>query len=156
MLLLNQVAPDFSLADQDGVTHQLSKYQGSWVILYFYPKDDTPGCTTEACSFRDNWEAVKAKAQVFGISTDTVSSHTKFATKYHLPFPILSDNNKMVVQAYQVYAPKKFMGREFLGTLRTTYIINPSGKIAKIYPNVKPATHVAEVLTDLDKLQKSQ
>ncbi len=153
MLNLNSVAPNFSLPDQSGSMHQLSDHLGSWVVIYFYPKDDTPGCTTEACSFRDNWTAVKAKATVYGVSTDSMASHAKFAAKYELPFPLLSDSNKEMVKAYQVYAPKKFMGREFLGTHRVTYIIDPQGKIAKVYSTVKPAHHVVEILNDLAMLQ---
>lgn len=153
MLTQNSAAPNFSLPDQNGEIHQLSDHLGSWVVIYFYPKDDTPGCTTEACSFRDNWEAVKAKAVVYGISTDTSASHAKFVAKYQLPFPLLADSQKDMVKAYQVYAPKKFMGREFLGTHRVTYIVDPTGKIAKVYPAVKPAQHVAEILRDLTMLQ---
>ncbi len=156
MLNIHDNAPNFSLSDQNGVVHQLTDNQGSWVVLYFYPKDNTPGCTTEACSFRDNWESVKARAVVYGISTDTAESHLKFAKKFDLPFPLLTDPDKLAVKAYQVYAPKKFMGREFLGTHRVSYLIDPEGKIAKVYPNVQPAKHVAEILRDLDNLQKPQ
>jgi len=144
MLQLSTKAPDFSLADQHGVMHQLSKSRGSWVVIYFYPKDDTPGCTTEACSFRDNWESIQAKASVFGISTDTSTSHAKFAEKYHLPFPLLADTDKQAVKDYQV-------GGIF--PRRTTFVIDPQGTIAKIYDQVKPATHVAEILHDLTLLQ---
>lgn len=150
-LVVDQLAPDFTLFDQDGVSHALSTYRGSWVLLYFYPKDDTPGCTTEACSFRDNMPKLTSlKAQVFGISVDSVKSHKKFAEKYSLPFMLLSDSEKEVVKAYHVWAKKKFMGRVYDGILRTSFLINPAGKIAKIYESVKPAEHVAQVMKDLD------
>lgn len=154
-LQLGKPAPDFNLPDQDGKMHSLKECLGRWVLLYFYPKDDTPGCTTEACSLRDNLPKFKKlKVQVFGVSTDSVKSHRKFADKFELPFTLLSDENKELVKAYDVYKPKKFMGREFLGTMRESFLIDPKGKIAKIYENVKPATHVEDVLTDLAVLQK--
>lgn len=148
-------APDFNLPDQDGKMHSLKDYAGQWVLLYFYPKDDTPGCTTEACALRDNLPKFKKlKAQVFGVSTDSVKSHRKFADKFELPFTLLSDENKELVKAYDVYHPKKFMGREFLGTMRESFLIDDKGKVAKIYEGVKPADHADEVLADLANLQK--
>lgn len=153
MLKIGDYAPDFQLVDQHNTDHSLKQYLGNWIILYFYPKDDTPGCTTEACSFRDTWDTVRSKAVLFGISTDSSTSHAKFTNKYHLPFPLLADINRSVVSAYKVWAPKKFMGREFLGTHRTTFIINPEGKIAKVYPNVKPVGHANQVISDLNLLQ---
>lgn len=154
---IGKVAPRFSLADQDGKMHKLSAYKGSWVLLYFYPKDDTPGCTKQACAIRDEFPAFKKLGcVVFGISTDTEKSHKKFEEKYNLPFTLLADPEKKVVQAYGVWAPKKFMGREFLGTQRTSFLINPEGKIAKIYENVKPVVHAEEVLTDLKVFQKKK
>jgi len=154
-LKIGSFAPEFNLPDQDGKMHSLKEYQGQWVLLYFYPKDDTPGCTTEACSLRDNLPKFKKlKAQVFGVSTDSVKSHRKFADKFELPFTLLSDESKELVKKYDVYRPKKFMGREFLGTMRESFLIDSKGKIAKIYENVKPAIHADEVLVDLTKLQK--
>ncbi len=151
---LNTFAPDFSLSDQEGKIHNLSQYKGQWILLYFYPKDDTPGCTKEACAIRDNFPAFKKlKIQVFGISVDSVKSHKKFAEKYELPFTLLADENKAVVKKYGVWAKKKFMGRKYMGTLRTSFLINPQGKIAKIYETVKPEIHAEEVLADLRVLQ---
>jgi thioredoxin-dependent peroxiredoxin len=150
---LQSLAPDFTLVDQDGVSHTLSTLRGTWVLLYFYPKDDTPGCTTQACGIRDAWpEFEKLKCTVFGISADDEKSHKKFEEKFKLPFTLLSDTEKEVVKAYGVWAPKKFMGREFLGILRTSFLINPEGKIAKVYEKVKPALHAEEVLGDLKEL----
>jgi thioredoxin-dependent peroxiredoxin len=144
-------APTFSLADQEGKMHALKDYAGSWVLLYFYPKDDTPGCTVEACTIRDSWAAFKKKkAIVLGVSPDSVKSHGKFAKKFKLPFPILADEEKTLVKAYGVWSKKKFMGREYMGVLRNSFLIDPKGKIAKIYEGVKPAEHAGEVLKDLE------
>jgi peroxiredoxin Q/BCP len=149
-LTVGSQAPDFTLTDQDGATHTLENYKGRWVLLYFYPKDNTPGCTKQACALRDAYpDFKKLNCIVFGISTDTEASHKKFETKFTLPFTLLADTEKTVVHAYGVWAPKKFMGREFLGTLRTSFLIDPTGKIAKIYEKVKPELHAEEVLTDL-------
>ncbi len=154
-LTLHQHAPDFSLPDQNGALHTLSKYKGQWVLLYFYPKDDTPGCTKEACAIRDNFLAFKKlKVQIFGISVDSVKRHEKFAAKYELPFTLLADEKKEVVEQYGVWAKKKFMGREYMGIVRTSFLINPQGKIAKIYENVKPEIHAEEVLADLKNLHE--
>jgi thioredoxin-dependent peroxiredoxin len=151
---LNSKAPAFSLSDQDGKIHKLSDYTGKWVVLYFYPKDDTLGCTKEACVMRDSLpDLKKLKAMVLGVSVDTVKSHKKFADKYELPFTLLADEDKKVVNKYGVWAKKKFMGREYMGTLRTTFIIGPDGKIKKIYENVKPPTHAEEVLRDLKEFR---
>ncbi len=151
----HEKAPDFTLVDQDGVTHTLSKLQGKWVLIYFYPKDDTPGCTKQACAIRDSWaEFEKRNCIVLGISTDTEKSHKKFEEKYTLPFTLLADTEKTVVNAYGVWAPKKFMGREFLGTLRTSFLVDPQGNIAKVYEKVKPEVHAEMVLGDLEALQK--
>jgi thioredoxin-dependent peroxiredoxin len=152
---LHTPAPDFSLPDQNGTMHTLSSYKGKWVLLYFYPKDDTPGCTKEACVLRDSFPAFeKLNAVIFGISTDSEKSHKKFEEKYALPFTLLSDTEKTMVRGYGVWAPKKFMGREFLGVQRTSFLIDPEGKIVKMYENVKPADHADEVLRDLEELQK--
>lgn len=143
-------APDFSLADEAGVFYSLKDWQGQWVILYFYPKDDTPGCTTEACTFRDNLpKFARMDAVVVGVSVDSPKSHGKFAQKYKLPFTLLVDEKKEVVAMYGVWAKKKFMGREYMGVLRRTFLIDPKGKIAKVYDAVKPAEHPAEVLKDI-------
>lgn len=142
------------MLDQEGKEHSLSDYTGEWVVLYFYPKDDTPGCTKEACAFRDNLPKFKKiNANVFGVSVDPVKKHAKFAEKFQLPFTLLSDEDKTVVNAYGLWAKKKFMGREYMGTLRTSFIINPKGVIAKVYEGVKPETHAEEVLQDLKTLQ---
>ena len=153
MLTVNQKAPDFSLPDQDGVLHTLSQYKGKNVLLYFYPKDDTAGCTTEACTLRDNVpQFTSINAVVLGVSCDTVASHKKFHTKYKLTFPILADEQKQVVQLYEVYGKKKFMGREYMGINRVSYLINADGLIANVYETVKPALHAQEVITDLQSL----
>jgi len=152
-LKINQIAPDFKLKDQDGKIHRLSDYKGKWILLYFYPKDDTPGCTKEACTIRDNFPNFKKlDVVVLGISTDSVESHKKFAEKYNLPFTLLSDENKKVVKKYGVWGKKKFMGKEYEGTLRTSFLINSKGRIAKIYENVNPEIHAEEVLEDLKNL----
>lgn len=146
-------APDFRLPDQNGTIHTLHQYRGRWVTLYFYPKDDTPGCTKEACSFRDAIaEFQKFGAVVLGVSKDSVTSHTKFAQKYQLSFTILSDEKKDVIKAYHAWGMKKFMGREFEGTLRTTYLIDPDGQIQKVYKKVNPLVHSGEILKDLKSL----
>ena len=142
-------APDFNLPDQNGDKHKLSTYKGQWVLIYFYPKDDTPGCTKEACAIRDNWGGFKKlKMQVFGISTDPAKKHAKFVDKYDLPFTLLADEEKKVVNKYGVWGLKKFMGREYEGTFRHSFLIDPDGKIAKVYEKVKPAEHAEEVLAD--------
>ena len=144
------VAPEFTLPDQDGKEHTLAEYQGSWVLLYFYPKDDTPGCTIEACTIRDQFKDFKTiGAIVLGVSTDTVASHKKFATAYELPFTLLADEHKEVVGTYGVFGEKKFMGRTYMGTMRTSFLIDPKGRIAKIYEKVKPEKHASEVIADL-------
>jgi peroxiredoxin Q/BCP len=150
MLQINQKAPEFSLPDQDGVVHTLTQYRGKKVLLYFYPKDDTPGCTQEACNFRDNYTSlVDAGLVVVGISKDTVKSHKKFAQKYSLPFPLLSDEDTKICQAYGVWGKKKFMGREYMGISRMSFLIDEQGTLAKIYEEVKPKEHTQEVAKDL-------
>lgn len=147
-------APDFSAPDQDGRIRTLAEYAGEWVLLYFYPKDDTPGCTVEACTFRDEFEAFgDADVTVVGVSTDTVKSHGKFALKHKLPFTLLADEEKKIVEAYGAWGKKKFMGREYMGTNRWSFLIDPKGKIAKIYTSVKPAQHAQEVLDDVAALR---
>lgn len=145
-----QKAPAFSLPDQQGTPHALADYKGKWVVLYFYPKDMTPGCTVEACSFRDNEARLKAAgAIVLGVSADSVKRHEKFAKNESLNFPLLADESKEVCKAYKSFGKKKFMGREYEGIMRNTFLIDPQGKIAKVYESVKPGTHVAEILEDL-------
>lgn len=146
-------APEFSLPDQNGQPRTLADFLGQWVVLYFYPKDDTPGCTKEACSFRDGFARFKrAGIVVLGVSADSVRKHAKFVEKYELPFLLLADESKIVVEQYGVWAKKKFMGREYMGILRTTFLIDPAGKIAKIYENVKPEEHAEEVLSEVLRL----
>ncbi len=155
MLKVGDKAPVFSLLDQDGKTRSLADYAGKWVLLYFYPKDDTPGCTTEACGFRDKLPKFKkGKVEVLGASVDSVKSHGKFATKFKLPFTLLSDPEKTLVSDYGVWQKKKFMGREYMGIVRWSFLIDPKGRIAKIYDKVKPAEHPAEVLADVAAMQK--
>lgn len=128
-------APDFTLPDQDGNLKALADYAGRWLVLYFYPKDDTPGCTTEACSFRDERDAIAefGHAEVVGISKDSVKSHKKFADKQQLNFTLLSDPEHTAIEAYDSWKPKKFMGREYIGTERNTFIIAPDGKIGRAH-----------------------
>lgn len=146
-------APDFSLPDQEGVVHTLSQYKGKWVLVYFYPKDDTPGCTKEACAIRDaDPDLSSLGAVVLGISADSVASHKKFARKYNLSFPLLADEGKEAIDAYGVWGRKQFMGREYDGILRTSFLVGPDGSIRKVYENVKPEVHAAEVLADLKAL----
>lgn len=147
-------APDFTLPDQDRKPHTLSQYKGNWVLIYFYPKDDTPGCTTQACAIRDaEPDFKKLKATVLGISADSVKSHKKFEEKYGLPFTLLADEDKKVVSKYGVWGRKKFMGREYDGIFRTSFLVDPEGKIANVYENVKPTEHADMVLADLKKLR---
>ncbi|HRH55679.1 MAG TPA: thioredoxin-dependent thiol peroxidase [Candidatus Paceibacterota bacterium] len=144
------VAPDFTLQDQDGVAHTLSSHHGSRVLLYFYPKDDTPGCTKQACALRDAMpELSKLDAIVFGISPDSVKSHKKFAEKYGLPFILLADEGHAVADAYGVWGPKKFMGRSYDGIARTSFLIDRDGTIETVFENVKAEKHADEVLAYL-------
>ncbi|MCX6902713.1 MAG: thioredoxin-dependent thiol peroxidase [Verrucomicrobia bacterium] len=143
-------APQFTANTNGGNQVSLADFKGKHVILYFYPKDNTPGCTVEACAFRDHFEQFGRKdAVVLGVSTDPVKSHDKFVDKFNLPFLLLADEDKKIVQAYGVWGEKTFMGRTFMGTNRVTFLIGPDGRIKKIWPKVKPAEHVAEVLAAL-------
>ncbi len=152
MLTTDSKAPDFSAPDQLGKIHKLSGYKGSWVVLYFYPRDDTPGCTKEACSFRDSYRILqKMGVTILGVSKDSVKSHQKFAAKFNLNFPLLSDEDKQIIKSYNAWRNKKFMGREYEGTTRITYLINPQGKIKKIYEKVNPLVHVQEIINDLKR-----
>ncbi len=150
MLKKGTKAKDFTLADQDGKMHTLSDYFGNWILVYFYPKDDTPGCTKEACMIGDVFPKFKKlKAKVFGISADSVKSHKKFAEKYDLPFTLLSDPDKKVLKMYGALGEKSMYGKKYIGILRTSYLIAPNGKIAKVYEKVNPEKHAEEVLADI-------
>lgn len=146
----NQTAPDFSLQDENGTLHRLADYRGKPVVLYFYPKDDTPGCTTEACAFRDDYSDYEGSGVVIlGVSPDSPKSHKKFKEKYQLPFALLADEDHQVCELYGAWGRKKFMGREYDGVLRSTFVIGADGEIKKVFENVKPAGHSAEVLAAL-------
>lgn len=147
MIEINTPAPDFSLVDQDNIPHTLSKYRGQYVLIYFYPKDDTPGCTTEACTIRDMYKDFESNnVKVLGISKDSITSHKKFAEKYNLPFTLLSDTDKKVLELYGA-------AKEDGGTNRISYLINPEGVIVKTYSKVDPTSHGAEILKDIYALK---
>lgn len=153
MLTEGSRAPAFRLKDQDNMIHDLKAYAGKWLILYFYPKDMTPGCTTEACSFRDSFSVFKEKnVTVLGVSKDSVSKHAKFARKYDLPFPLLSDENSTVCEDYGVWQEKSLYGKKYMGIVRTTFIIGPESKIVRIYPKVDVKTHIEEIIKDLENM----
>jgi thioredoxin-dependent peroxiredoxin len=143
-------APNFTLPDEDGKMHSLEEYKGKWVLLYFYPKDDTPGCTIEACTIRDQFQDFKSiNAEVLGVSTDSIKSHRRFKDAYELPFTLLADEEKTLVNLYGVYGEKKMMGKTYMGTNRTSFLISPEGVLKKIYEKVKPPKHAAEVVEDI-------
>ncbi len=147
----NNPAPDFELLDETGTLRRLSDYRGKPVVLYFYPKDDTPGCTKEACSFRDDYsEYDKAGVVILGVSPDSPKSHAKFKEKYNLPFTLLADEDHRVCELYGAWGRKKFMGREYDGVLRTTFLIGLDGTILRVFPDVKPEGHSKEVLAALE------
>jgi thioredoxin-dependent peroxiredoxin len=155
MLKIGRKAPLFALLDQDAVEHKMKQYVGSWVLIYFYPKDDTPGCTKEACMIADVYKDFKRlKVTVLGVSKDTSKSHKKFAEKYNLPFTLLSDPTMEMMMKYGAFAEKKMFGKVARGTLRISYLIAPDGTIAKVYPEVDPANHALELLKDIKALQK--
>ena|SRR3990170_3778542 len=142
-----QPAPDFELESDNAGTVRLKDLRGKHVVLYFYPKDDTPGCTAEACGLRDAIAHIEREgAVVLGVSLDSLKSHQKFRQKFDLPFPLLSDPDHQVADAYGVYGPKKFMGREYMGVDRATFLIDPEGKLAAVWPKVKPEGHAQEIL----------
>ncbi len=143
-LKVNDQAPGFQLPDQKGKIHGISQYLGRWFLIYFYPRDNTPGCTKEACSFRDNFTRLKERLQVVGVSSDSIESHKRFSDKYKLPFTILSDKKKTVIKAYGADG--------IIFAKRTSFLINPNGKIVKIYEKVDPSVHTAEILKDADQL----
>lgn len=153
MLKVGSKAPAFTLASDRGGSVALKDLKGTPVVLYFYPKDDTAGCTTEACEFRANWRSIQAAgATVLGVSPDSVASHKKFRTKYRLPFPLLADPDHAVADAYAAWGEKSMYGRKYHGVLRTTYLINRAGKIVKVFEKVRPKGHAAEVLAALEQL----
>ncbi len=140
-------APDFTAKDQNGKTVSLADFKGKNVILYFYPKDDTPGCTAEACSFRDNYQSMLSKGfQVIGVSTDDEKSHKKFETKYNLPFPLIADTDKSIVEAYGVWGEKNMYGRKYMGTIRKTFLINAAGIIDEIIDKVDTKNSSQQVI----------
>lgn len=150
MLQVGQKAPNFTLPDKDGSMVSLSDFLGKKVVLYFYPKDNTPGCTRQACAFASLYDGFKSKnVQVIGISKDSVSSHVKFAEKYNLPFIILSDKDLVAIKAYDVWHEKKMCGKVGMGVVRTTFIINEEGNVSKIMNKVKPDTNAQEILDEL-------
>jgi len=150
-------APDFSLPSDSGGTVSLRELKGKPVVLYFYPKDDTTGCTAEACDFRDNWKAVEGSgAVVLGVSPDSVRSHERFKEKYRLPFPLLADEDHAVAEAYGAWGEKSMYGRKYRGILRSTYVIDREGRIATVFEKVKPKGHARQVLDALDSLREGQ
>jgi len=147
---------NLALSDTDGNPIKLADFAGKYIVLYFYPKDNTPGCTAEACSFRNaNVDIVKSGAVVLGVSKDSVVSHQKFTNKYQLNFPLIADTEAKLARAFGVWKPKKFMGREFLGVLRTTFIIGPDGTILKRFDNVKPQDHAEEITRELSLIKSN-
>ncbi|HIK29855.1 MAG TPA: thioredoxin-dependent thiol peroxidase [Oscillatoriales cyanobacterium M59_W2019_021] len=152
-LKIGDIAPEFSLNDDRGNTVRLSDFLGKRVVLYFYPRDNTPGCTKEAQGFREAYaEYQNRNIVILGVSTDDEKSHAKFVKKYDLPFPLLCDETAEVATAYESYGLKKFMGKEFMGIYRSTFVIDANGKLELIYRKVKPDTHAAQILADLDDL----
>ena len=152
LLEVGDKAPAFQTTDQDGDEVSLRDFKGKKLVLYFYPKDDTPGCTKEACSFRDGWSKFRRKGvAVLGVSVDDEKSHRKFADKFSLPFPLLADTDKEIVKAYGVWGEKSMYGRKYMGTHRVTYLVDEKGKIAAVWPKVKPDAHADEVLAAVAK-----
>ncbi len=154
MILENTKAPDFELLNTEGKKIRLSDFAGKPVVLYFYPKDDTPGCTTEACNFRDDYEEYrKGGIEIIGVSPDSVKSHTKFMSKHSLPFLLLADEDHKVCETYDVWQKKKMFGKEYLGVLRTTFLIDKDGNVVKVFKGVKPANHSKEVIAAFNELR---
>ena len=150
MLEVGMKAPDFTLKSKDGADVSLSDFLGKKVVLYFYPKDNTPGCTRQACAFAGAYKQFEAKGvEVIGISKDSVSSHVRFVEKYDLPFVLLSDPDRIAIEAYGVWQEKKMCGKVSMGVVRTTFIIDENGNIEKVMPKVKPDTNAAEILAEL-------
>jgi peroxiredoxin Q/BCP len=149
-------APSFDVESDRGERVKLDDMRGKWVVLYWYPKDDTPGCTIEACEIRDNWQLLSGEAELFGISPDSVQSHQKFRDKYSLPFPLLADDDHKVSEAYGVWGEKTFAGHKYMGVDRATFIVGPDGKLAKVFPNVSPAGHALEISQTLKDLKSAR
>ena len=151
VLQVGDIAPEFLSKDQDGKGVRLSDYKGKKVILYFYPKDDTPGCTTQACNLRDNYEALQSKGyQVLGVSVDNEKSHVKFIKKFNLPFSLLADTEHAIVEAYGVWVEKSMYGRTYMGTARTTFVINEDGVIQEIFQKIDTANHTDQILSKIE------
>ncbi len=156
MLAIGKKAPAFNLLDQNGKQHKLSDYDGKWRIVYFYPKDDTAGCTKEACAIAEVYKDFsKAGVKVFGVSKDSPASHKAFVKKYNLPFTLLSDESTKMIEKYGAWQERSMYGKKFMGTARISYIINPIGKIAAVYPKVSPDTHALQLLADIKELKKN-
>lgn len=148
-------AYSFNLPDQDGKKHKLSDYKGKWLLLYFYPKDMTPGCTKEACALRDSWgDFKKLNAVVLGVSADSPERHKKFIEKHNLNFPLLSDEKHVTLEKYGVWKEKSMFGKKYMGIMRESVLIDPKGKVAKVYLKVKPPIHAEQVLADIKSLTK--
>ena len=155
VLQVGRAAPDFSLETSTGKKVSLADFRGKFLVLYFYPRDATPGCTREACAFRDLFpELRRNNVEVLGVSADSVASHRKFREKQSLPFELLADEKKEMVAAYDAWGAKSFLGRKFLGIRRMTYLIGPDGRIAQIWPKVKPDQHAGEILAAVKEIQK--
>ena len=153
MLTVGSPAPAFELRDQLGAVHRLADFEGAWTVVYFYPEDDTPGCTTEACAFRDlHADLREAGVAVIGISPDSVESHAAFAAKHGLEFLLLSDPSKETIRAYGAWGKKTLYGKEYEGVLRSSVLVDRRGNVAKLYPKATPATHAAEILADAKAL----
>jgi peroxiredoxin Q/BCP len=153
MIEEGQKAPDFALASSDGGKVKLKDLRGQNVVLYFYPKDDTPGCTKEACAFRDTYAPLKKRAVLFGISPDDVSSHERFRSKYKLPFALLADVDKAVATAYGAYGEKMMYGKKVVGIIRSTFVVDGAGVVRKVFPRVKVDGHADKVLAALEQLK---
>ncbi len=153
---IGKKVPEFVVFDEKGVGQTPRNYRGKWLLVYFYPKDDTPGCTKEACAIRDVWgDFKKGEIAVLGVSVQGVKSHQKFVEKYQLPFPLLVDEDHKMAEMFGVWREKKFMGRTYMGVERMSFLVDPKGKIAKIYEKVKPEVHASEILADVRELQKA-
>jgi peroxiredoxin Q/BCP len=152
-----EIAPEIALADETGTVHRLADQRGRWTILYFYPKDDTPGCTVEACEFRDDIATFDDRgADVWGISPQGAASKKAFREKFHLPFTLLADVDHRAAEAYDSWVEKQNYGRTYMGTARTTFLVDPDGRVARTWPKVKPEGHAADVLAVLDELQAAR
>jgi peroxiredoxin Q/BCP len=156
MPTVGEMAPPIALPDETGTVHDLARQRGRWTVLYFYPKDDTPGCTVEACEFRDETSAITARdADVWGVSPQGAASKRHFRQKFGLSFPLLSDEDHAAAEAYGSWVEKHNYGKTYMGTARTTFIIDPTGRIARVWPKVKPEGHAADVVAALDELRAS-